>query len=60
MSEEYAKFLESPFNNIPPLSYDNHPRESGEPFFKVAFEVNLRRDKTRGTGREGNGESSAG
>lgn len=43
LSEEYAKFLESPFNNIPPLSYDNHPRESGEPFFKVAFEVNVRR-----------------
>lgn len=44
MSEKYAKFLESPFNNIPPLSYDNHPRESGEPFFKVAFEVNVRQD----------------
>lgn len=45
MSEKYAKFLKSPFNNIPPLSYDNHPRESGEPFFKVAFEVNVRQDK---------------
>lgn len=44
MSEKYAKFLESPFNNIPPLSYDNHPRESGEPFFKVAFEANVRQD----------------
>jgi len=44
MSEKYAKFLESPFNNIPPLSYDNHPRESEEPFFKVAFEVNVRQD----------------
>lgn len=45
MSEKYAKFLKSPFNNIPPLSYDNHPWESGEPFFKVAFEVNVRQDK---------------
>ena len=48
MSEKYAKFLESPFNNIPLLSYDNHPLESGEPFFKVAFEVNVRQDWARG------------
>lgn len=58
MSEKYAKFLESPFNNIPPLSYDNHPRESGEPFFKVAFEVNVRQDW--GGGEEAGGGSLLG